>query len=274
MSSVINQLLFTKVLSLEDTLSSLTPFMYSPVEIVVQEIISLEKEDTIAPIENNIILSKEEPIIPKPIIQRTPKLFISDKEDTLFWGIYIQAHGYNAYQIIGQKYKNEEIAEKQKIMIHLKANAIHYKTASTRKLTNVDIQEIMSELMTNRKTSLLTVSILAIYYKMPITLVKDNIYLEYGINGRAEEKECILYFRYGRYGLYLDDSSSPKFSKTTAFKLEGPNKPLRGVSTYKMAELQEIFEKVVPTPDISGNSTDKKRKKGDIYNAIIETCLW
>jgi hypothetical protein len=274
MSSVINQLLFTKVLSLEDTLSSLTPFMYSPVEIVVQEIISLEKENPITPMENKIIISKEEPIIPKPIIQRTPKLFISDKEDTLFWGIYIQAHGYNAYQIIGQKYKNEEIAEKQKIMIHLKANSMHYKTASTRKLTNVDIQEIMSELMTNRKTSLLTVSILAIYYKMPITLVKDNIYLEYGLNERPEEKECTLYFRHGRYGLYLDDSSAPKFSKTTAFKLKGPNKPLRGVSTYKMAELQEIFEKVVPTTDISGNSTDKKRKKGDIYNAIIETCLW
>jgi hypothetical protein len=273
MSTVLNTLLFTKLATLEDTLISLKPFMYEPIiyeSLSTPPIVAITEE---APIENKRI-SIEASTIPKPFAQRPAKLFISDKEDTLFWGIYIQAHGFNAYQIIGQKYKNEEIAEKQKIMIHLKANAMHYKTASSRKLTNVDIQEIMSELMTNRKTSLLTVYVLAIYYKMPITLVKDSIYLEYGLNERAEEKECILYFRHGRYGLYLDTIEPSAFCKTTAFKLEGPNKPLRGVSTYKMAELQEIFEKVVPKNDISGNSLNKKMKKGDIYNAIIERCIW
>jgi hypothetical protein len=135
------------------------------------------------------------------------------------------------------------------------------------------MQEIMSDLMTNRKTSLLTVYALCFYYKIPVTLVKDTLYYEFTPIGEGVSDECVLYYRHGKYGAYITETDVPIFDKATAFRLETIYKPLRGVSTYKMPELEEIFAKLVK-PSLPGADFFKKYKKGEMYDAILQKCVW
>jgi hypothetical protein len=306
MSSFINQSLFVRVGSLEDTIQALEPFMFSGAVKPIDTTISIpcgelltpkppilygaveERREsdvptnsilydyqlkTTLPIPCDNIVVRNESEIPKSKESVPKNLFFSDKEDTLFWAIYIHVYGYAAYLDISTKYKNVELAEKQKIMVHLKANAASmYKTGTTHKLTNVDIQEIMSELMTNRKTSLFTIYALAVYYKVQITLVKDKMYHEYVLSSGERGDECVLYYRHGRYGIYLQDQGVPVFDRNAAIRLETIYKPLKGASFYKMGDLEQLYAKVGGS-DLSLN-VPKKWKKADLYNAIVEKLVW
>ena len=294
MNQLIHTSFFANVLSLEDTLTKLSPFFYKPlldngesnltfslIEPIIENRVEEKEMELKEEIESKeeIVTKVEEPKCLPPN-RHFPKLFFADKEDTLFWAIYIHVYGYGAYLEIGSKYKNVEIAEKQKIMTHLKANAAStYKTGTPYKLTNIEIQEIMSDLMTNRKTSLLTIYALCVYYKMPILLVKEmganghSMYHEFMPNGPdVVEDNCIIYYRYGKYGIYLTEDA-PHFYKEDHFRLETIYKPLRAVSSYKLPELEGIFDTVVK-PTLSETELCQKRKKGDIYQAIIEKCVW
>jgi len=276
----VHSALFVAVGGVDEVFSDLQPFMYKPIERVILPVENVFVEVVppkveVSPKISKVEVSPKKPIPPKVETKRAPpSLFFSNKEDTLFWAIYIQVYGYAAYLDIGVKYKNVEMEEKQKMVIHIKANAASYKTATNYKLTGVEIQEIMSDLMTNRKTSLLTVYAMAIYYKLSIVLIKDILYYDYSVHGTEESVE--IYFKHGKYGLYIVDENVPAFDKTAAFRLESVHKPLRGVGSYKVAQLEEIFDKVVKpgllnTEDLSMFT---KMKKGDLYEAIVKRCVW
>ena len=53
----------------------------------------------------------------RPIMKSV--LFSPRKEDTLFWSIYVLHHGEAEYTMIGGKYKNAELQEKQLSLIHI-----------------------------------------------------------------------------------------------------------------------------------------------------------
>jgi len=301
-TNFIHSALFVKVLSLEETLEKMTPFLHSyralekcegvdtplpqPVRTESEEVTvkeeCVEKEEIV---EKECILAEEPPSIsplPNNIGQnlsqrRSPKLFVSHQEDTLFWAIYIHMYGYGAYLQIGNKYKNAELEEKHKIMMHLKANMPTYKMGvMDHKMTNVDMQEVQSELMTNRKTSLLTLYVLCVYYKIPLTLVKEvreGFVLYHEFCPREQSTDSVnIYYRHGKYGLYMEEGG-PVFDKATAFRMESIYKPLRAVSSYKVAELENLFDTIVK-PELTAEEVAVKRKKGDVYEAIVQRCLW
>jgi hypothetical protein len=296
--SCIHSALFVKMGGFDELMADMSEFMYRPLPILPVSADSTEKMASILPVseteppevKNTFIpivsappevkmtpYTKESIPIPTPKVKPSPpppspKLFFSNKEDTLFWAIYIQVYGYAAYLEIGVKYKNVEMEEKRKIMVHLKANTNTYKTGTTHKLTGVEIQEIMSDLMTCRKTNLLSVYALSIYYNLSICLVKDLLYHEFLVHSATES--VVIYYTHGRYGLYLTENA-PVFDKNACFRLDGIYKPLRGVGSYKVADLETIFEKVVrPTLSNEDMTAFKKMKKGDLYDAILQKCLW
>jgi hypothetical protein len=209
-------------------------------------------------------------VIVHPSLQRGgSKLLIPDKIDSLFWCLYISHYGYAEYLAIGNKYMNAEFVEKAKIMEYLKSNKNVLKNIN-KKITLGAAQEVMSELITNKKTSLLSINAFAVYYKKNI-LIENTIngtYLEYIYDTDASDEQWIhlKYITRGRYGI-----CEIRPIAKTGIKVEYPDKPLRGISTYKVSELNDLAASI---PTVANHPERSSWKKPELYGNIWRTLLW
>jgi hypothetical protein len=257
---------YNKFDSIESIDGRLSKFMYSKNYIEFET--TLEKDDTPQEIivEEEVVYNSSPP--PEPIIEKkvSSKLIIPDKIDTLFWCIYIAHYGYDTYMNIRNKYMNEEFVEKSKIMEYLKANKNILKTIH-KKITNNAHQEIMSELLTNKKTSILAVNAFAVYYKTNIVIENtlNGTYIEFVYNEEAKWIH-VKYINRGRYGI-----SEIRPIANLGIKLECSDKPLKGISTYKVSELNEIASKI---PSVENDPQRSSWKKDDLYGNIWRALLW
>ena len=99
----------------------------------------------------------EEPIVETKIEikEQKPKndnIISPRMEDGLFWCVFIAGKSYQDFINIGTKYKNQELHEKQKIIEFIKKTPSCMKS-SNMKLSNVAIQEIMSDRKSTRLNS-------------------------------------------------------------------------------------------------------------------------
>jgi len=227
---------------------------------------------------------------PAPSVQSPPshippsepakkRVIIPDKVDTLFWCIYMYHYGEEKYLAIGNKYGNAEISEKQKIMEFLKSNKNALKNVN-RKITLGAAQEIMSDLMTNTKTSLQTVAALSVFYKKNILLLNKNnkTCIEYlfdkdqSPNSDLEPTNMkwlvIEYMENKKYGFFAEETTDISNYINTYIRIETYDKPLKGISTYKMGELVSIAS------NISELAKETKLSKPELYGKIWHSCLW
>ena len=212
--------------------------------------------------------------------------------DTLFWCLYISHYGEEKYLAIGNKYGNAEIAEKQKIMEVLKSNKNALKNLH-RKITIGLYQEIMSDLMTNAKTSLLSLVAFSVYYKKNILLLNtiNKTFLEYRYDDRSISTTnatdgsgelgpwlIIKYTENKKYGFFAEEMQDITQLINEYIYITAPDKPLRGISTYKIGELVEIAAKIPGLVKISGSSKElakeSKMSKPDLYGKIWHSLLW
>uniref|UniRef100_A0A6C0JWA9 Uncharacterized protein n=1 Tax=viral metagenome TaxID=1070528 RepID=A0A6C0JWA9_9ZZZZ len=215
-----------------------------------------------------------------PAQRKLSQFIVPDKMDTLFWCIYISYYGEEKYLAIGNKYGNAEIAEKQKIMEALKSNKNALKNLN-RKITIGLYQEIMSDLMTNAKTSLLSLVALSVYYKKNIILLNsiNKTFLEYRYddssiaNNNTESGELgswliLKYTENKKYGFYIEEREYISDILAEYIYIQWPDKPLKGISTYKIGELCEIASKI---PELN---KETKLRKPDLYGKIWNHLLW
>jgi hypothetical protein len=269
---------YNKFDSVDDIETSLEKFMYNKQYIdfvkdsdsdsdVVSEEIPIDESTTIG------IVNTIEPIQIKPSSppqqKVSSKLLIPDKIDSLFWSIYISHYGYEQYLDIGNKYMNAEFVEKTKIMEYLKSNKNVLKNIN-KKITLGAAQEVMSELITNKKTSLLAINACAAYYKKNILIenTMNGTYLEYIYDTDATDEQWIhlKYITRGRYGI-----CEIRPIAKTGIKVEYPDKPLRGISTYKVSELNELAASI---PAVANDPDRSSWKKPDLYGNIWRTLIW
>ena len=227
----------------------------------------------------HILSCCDEPIeeikeIKETIIEQKPKndnIISPRMEDGLFWCAFIAGNGYKDFINIGTKYKNKELEEKQKIIEFIKKTPSCMKS-SNMKLSNVAIQVIMSEIMINKKTSLQSFISLCMFYKICILIVNEaNLtYLEYNPDTSNE----LPYYIINRTidGFYNIDTNTilDKIQKIrdTMVRLESYDKPFKGISTYKVIDLEEFAEK------LGLDLENTKWKKPDLFQKIYEMCLW
>jgi hypothetical protein len=252
---------YNKFDCLEHVEHRLSKFMYSKNYIDFEtplDQIAIEEQPTIVP------AIVEEPILETPKV--SSKLIIPDRIDTLFWCIYISHYGYDTYMNIHNKYMNEEFVEKTKIMEYLKANKNILKTIN-KKITINAHQEIMSELLTNKKTSVLAIHAFAVYYKTNIVVENtfNGTYIDFVFNDDAKWIH-LKYISRGRYGI-----SEIRPIANLGIKLDSTDKPLRGISTYKVAELEELANKI---PSVKNDPQRSSWKKPDLYGNIWRALLW
>lgn len=189
--------------------------------------------------------------------------------DTLFWNIFIAVYGEKEFHQIGSKFANRELEEKNRIRVEYNNKQKEIQTTN-HKVTLGNVKEMMSEYMTGIKTSLLGVIGLSVYYKMPIYLVDEEKKTHLPFLPRNTDKEpCILFKRKGKfqdtYELCDDETSVEDIRKTT-ISLENYLRPLRAISTYKRAELDQIAE-------TCGLSLCDK-PKDEVYKTLSEYLVW
>jgi hypothetical protein len=221
------------------------------------------------------------------LLPRCSTLFSPRKSDSLFWSMYIAKYGVGEFFEIGTKYMNKEIEEKSKIMEFMKANRPLLKSM---KITSDKGQEIMGDLMTNKKTELTVVCAFALFYRTRIWVVSEDsrTYFEFLPNDSEDNTPIFLIYRTkpggkrasvptpspSKSGLsYIVDTHVVEKTiihiRDNMFRLESPSLHMKGISNYKITDL----EKIITMLDITCPPEITKWKKTDMYNTIRLHCM-
>ena len=190
-------------------------------------------------------------------------------QDTLFWCLFIIHFGYKEYLQVDRNYGVKELEEKQKIYEFIKNNPTKAKETNY-KITNVAIQEMLSELMTPQKqTSMLSLIGLIAYYNVNLFIINEETkcMLEFWANAEMKT-DTLTYIIYkssdGKYKLQFENIGEYKVIelRNKYMVLEHYSKYMKSVSGYKVEELEAMAQKL--------NIFDetKKYKKSELYENI------
>ncbi len=186
--------------------------------------------------------------------------------DSIFWSAYTVFHGEAAYWVIGNRHRNEEIAEKQKIMEAIRSSKPNLLKRAFPKMTNVKIQEILSELMMDKKTSWYTFMALCAFYKFKAIVVSGKTMLDFSPEGDSTGTYLFTMTMDGHASVDLTAISEEKeleIRNTHVLLDSNPEKRMKSASTYKMEDLKEMAN----TLEIV---CGEKWKKTELYDAILE----
>lgn len=227
---------------------------------------------------------KREPVEQKPvvetdqeiIVESAPELFEPRQQDTLFWCLYVLHHGPAEYQRIGHNYGVKELEEKQRLATFINSNKLRVKETNHR-VTNVLIQEILSELLTSQKeTSLSVLGALTVFYDMNILMIcsEGRCMLEYWATKDEQDSARHTYVlfknKYGKYRAQLEWISGSRLLELREkyMVLDNYLKPIKAASHYKVQDLVDLARK------LSIYDENRKYTKVELYNNINELCTW
>lgn len=194
-----------------------------------------------------------------------------EHRDTLFWSLYILHHGYLEYMKIQINYGNMYLNEKKKVYDNLCSKRDLVKTCNM-KITNVAFQEIMSDLISysNKNIDFVLLYAFIAHYKYNIIILnKDKqsfFHFKNDMNGDTThliEIRKEKYFNISKENMNDDEINT---IYTTYILLHKYDKPMKGVSSYKVDDLKTIAEKLQLNHD--------KTKKDELYTQIYKNIAW
>ncbi len=194
--------------------------------------------------------------------------FIPRQRDSLFWCFYIAKHGLDNFRLINNYFVHEnnfkittvELARKEKAYL---------------KAFKVKLVLFESQLVNEKQIGFSMLQALCILYKVNIILVRKRSYLDFCyfpensafiIEEKKKSGGGIAYSIDHNATMEKYDGNIKKI-KEELWKQESIEKPLRGVSAYKVGELQEICNKLqLSVMNIQG----KNKTKPELYASILE----
>uniref|UniRef100_A0A6C0B2L9 Uncharacterized protein n=1 Tax=viral metagenome TaxID=1070528 RepID=A0A6C0B2L9_9ZZZZ len=237
-------------------------FVYSAMK---REVILVEKEvDTLKEVDHGYEPDSE------------PEFFQPRQQDTLFWCLYVIHHGHTEYQRIGHNYGVKELEEKQRLAKFINENKLRIKSTN-HKVTNVLIQEILSELLTSQKeTSLSVLGALTVFYDINVLLIcsEGRCMLEYWATADQQDSDRHTYVlfkdKYGKYRAQLEWISTGRLIELREkyMVLDNYLKPMKAASHYKAQDLIDLARK------LSIYDENKKYTKVELYDTVRELCVW
>jgi hypothetical protein len=186
-------------------------------------------------------------------------------EDSLFWCIFKHVYGDNEPVT---RYKNREIEEKGKIIEYLRS---HPSVLKPMKITKVATQEIMGDLMTNKQTTLFTMHAIVAFYKLHVLIVfkYKHTYIEYVCdsqddNNNDDDDNHIVVIESDSPNRYRASSYTNSYVKANFMKQDKHEKVLKGISSYKVSDLEDIAKRV----GFEHTKEGKSLKKVELYEAL------
>lgn len=199
--------------------------------------------------------------------QSKNSLFIPKEEDTLFWCYYIISSGESSYEMMNVK--NSLVAKQIKINYVDKIRA----NKQTIKIYKFDtISNIENNLANENNININSVMTLCAIDKINIIFVKKNTYYELLMNDTEPIyiiRETEIKSKYcKKYGFEIADSTVLEQIRTTLYKVETLNKPIKALSSYKVQELIDICNKLAI--EIKRADTCKNKSKNELYESLIQ----
>lgn len=202
---------------------------------------------------------------PKPNINRC-SLLIPKEYDTLFWCYYIILNGEGDYEML--HVKNSLIAKQIKISYvnKIRANKQVIKTYKFDTITNIE-----SNLANDNNISIKTVMSLCAIDKINLIFVSKKTYFELLMNDTEPIyiiKEMEFQSKYNKkYGFEIANDDSIQSIRTTLYKIENLDKPIKAISSYKVKDLIDICDKLAIQ---TINAENGKKTKNELYESIIQ----
>lgn len=275
MSIFLNQILYDNTkFDTFDTIQLLDPYMYTKYDPymytkygIVQDPIqvsTLIASSTSQDISLSILQVSPSPI--KVLHSINSNIIKPRHTDTLFWCLYIAKYGYGEYLNIGNKYKNKEIEIKQSMIETIKKSPAILKS-TPRKITNVAIQEIMAELMIDKKTTFKTFFAMTVLNNINAYIVDTatQTYLPF-LYGDDQENPFIFYKSIdGFFSIDIEEKTAEQIHEIigSMIELEHGERPIKSISAYKVVELEIMAKHLHIDVDT------KKYKKQELYNEIL-----
>lgn len=205
--------------------------------------------------------------------QEITNIILPKQTDTLFWCMYIAKYGYDEYQLIHTHYGNRALEEKKKVVDYFVLKNRGKIRSANKKITIAKFHEMTSELLVDKKISLQVLILFVLFYDIDALVVYKKTYMEFSSLDSSEDKSVVIIHRNsdGEYQVDLDTTDEKIADIVDNYlKMESEQKALKGISSYKMDELKEIYKKIFGEDD----TNILKQNKIDIYNTILVKTTW
>lgn len=206
----------------------------------------------------------------KKTIEETVKdnYFLPKQKDTLFWCIYIFKYGMKKFKEI-ENYGNTELIEKQKCIKYIDRNTGLLKTTKY-KITNINIQEIKSDLMTVQTSTSYNVLIAFIFfYNINIYILHENNKMFLSFKNDTNEINHIIMKKNNKYSIVKMNLNNQEVEKYVnhMYCLVHFDKPIKGLSSYKVSDLHDIAK-------VLNINNYNDYKKNQLYEIIQLQLIW
>jgi hypothetical protein len=214
------------------------------------------KEKSIKPVTSFIKTNENKPI-----------LFIPKEQDTLFWCYYIIVNGEGSYEMLNVK--NPLIAKQIKIdyVSKIRDNKQILKTYKFDSITSIE-----NNLANDNNINIKTVMSLCVISNINLIFISKKTYFDLLINDIGPIyiiREVEFQSKYNKkYGFEIANNNLLDSIRTTLYKIDNLDKPIKALSYYKIKDLTDICEKL--SIDIINSETGKNKTKNELYESIIQ----
>ena len=200
-----------------------------------------------------------------PLLQS--QLVIPNHQDSLFWCYYIIKNGDINYETLYNK--NSLITKQMKIDLidTIRKNKTIVKTYKFDTITNIE-----SNLANDNNINVKAFFSLCAIENINIVYVSKKTYYELLMNDSNKIyiiREIESHSKYcNKYGYELATEESLNSIRTTLYKLDTINKPIKSISAYKVQDLINMCNKLAI--ETSAKDTGKCKSKNDLYELIVQ----
>lgn len=221
------------------------------------------------------ISNKTEEITMKPyqIEPKKPDTITPNHQDSLFWCIYIIAHGYSDYIQISRNYGVKKLEVNKTIMNYMQNNMNKFHETNI-KMTKIAAKVTLSELLSLQKTTNINCMLaMCIFHKMNVYLIDPikKAMLKY-ISAKDVDNPTYLIYKgdNGIFSVDIEEANSVRLNEieTEMICLDSSSRPLKAISHYKTDELAEIAQR------LNIYDCNRKYKKAELYAEVSELLMW
>lgn len=194
-------------------------------------------------------------------IKPKTSIFVPREKDTLFWCFYIMKHGDTKYEMLEHK----NILTEKKIKIEY-VEKIRKEKQTVKTYKFATLTHIENNLANENYLDIKTFLTLCAIENLNILFVKNKTYYELLMND-SNELHIVYLLQNEKYGYEINPTNAEQI-KSTLYKLDNIDKPIKSMTGYKISELVEICEKLAI--DTVNKETNKAKCKKDLYETIIQ----
>ena len=245
---------------LDKIIEELSPYTFS--SDMMNNIISKENTKNKFKLIENI--NSADNLSDRLVVDNMIKYFKPCQKDSLFWCFYYIIYGDLKYQQINNHYYENEKNIKISSIKELR------KKKNILKQNNIRLTEIENNLVSEEVINEKVLHALCLINEKRIIIVKEFTYLDIGV---SENVDGIIFVNKRDYKLILNNDNTCKFSNDDSkeiykdkFLVTNPQKPIRTISYYTLANLHEIANCLkINIYDTNG----KKLLKKTLYENIL-----